>query len=94
MVEHLSVEIELVFEAEWLLSGRGALGARHGRVLIVTAEQKNLVISCSYNVTSYNKCFINISVYLHEWIVVFEYRSIDSFFSYPRSLNCAVSLVT
>lgn len=42
MVEHLSVEIELVFEAEWLLSGRGALGARHGRVLIVTAEQIEL----------------------------------------------------
>lgn len=37
---------------------------------------------------------INKGVNLHERIIVFEYRSIDSFLSYPRSLDCAVSLVT
>lgn len=41
-IEHLLVEVELVFEAERLLARRGALRASHRRVLV--AVEINLAV--------------------------------------------------
>lgn len=44
MDEHLSVEIELVFEAEWLLNCSGAFRARHCRVLVTEKPKQQIKI--------------------------------------------------